>query len=233
MTASREHITTLDALVIGAGFGGIYALYKLRRQGLKVKVLEKADGVGGTWYWNRYPGARCDVPSLEYSYSFSEELQQEWQWTEVHAGQPEIERYANHVVDRFDLRKDIQFNTEVASAHYDADADLWRVATTGGEKLVATYLIMATGGYHTPIVPQLPGLDSFKGELYYSNQYPKTDIVYEGKTIGLIGTGSSGVQTSVALSQKAIKHLYIFSTHRGLHGACAQHAAEPGGRRAA
>lgn len=213
--STSSTVSKLDALVIGAGFGGIYALYKLRGQGMSVKAIEKADGVGGTWHWNRYPGARCDVPSLEYSYSFSEDLQQEWNWTELHAGQAEIERYANHVVDRFDLRKDIYFDMEVTSAHYDAIANLWQVQTSKGQNIAATYLIMATGGYHTPIVPNLRGLDSFEGELYYSNQYPKTDIEYAAKTVGLIGTGSSGVQTAVALASEPVQHLYVFQRTAG------------------
>jgi cyclohexanone monooxygenase len=144
---------TLDALVVGAGFGGMYALQRLRGQGLRVRVIEAASDVGGTWYWNRYPGARCDVPSIEYSYSFSEELEQEWDWTEVMAAQPEILRYANHVADRFDLRRDICFDTRVTRAHYDEARRRWRVTTDGGEELETRFCIMATGCLSTPNTP--------------------------------------------------------------------------------
>jgi cyclohexanone monooxygenase len=199
-----------DVIVVGAGFGGIYALYKMSQMGLRVKLFEKGGGVGGTWYWNRYPGARCDVPSLEYSYSFSEDLQQEWHWSELHATQPEIERYANHVVDRFALRPYIQFNSEVVKAEYHDARKKWSVSVAGGQKVVAKFLIMTTGGYHTPVKPDIPGIESFKGEVYYSNMYPLVEPKYDGKRIGLIGTGSSGHQITVALGRKPIKHLYIF-----------------------
>ena len=216
MLATVGPETELDALVVGAGFGGIYALYKLKQLGLKVRSYEKGAGVGGTWFWNRYPGARCDVPSMEYSYSFSEELQQEWEWTELYATQPEIERYINHVVDRFDLRGDIEVNCEIASANYDAEANLWRVVTANGRTIAATYLILTTGGYHLPIKPDLPGLESFSGEVYFSNQWP-TDVHvdYTGKAVGLIGTGSSGVQTAVAVGNLPVKSLTIFQRTAG------------------
>ena len=210
-----QHAIKLDALVVGAGFGGIYALYKLRGLSLNVKAFEKGSGVGGTWFWNRYPGCRCDVPSMEYSYSFSEELQQQWEWTEVHATQPEIERYCNHVVDRFDLRKDIQLNSEVTSAQYDETAKLWCAKTADGQTVLATYLMLTTGGYHRPIVPNIPGIDSFKGELYFSNDYPATEPSYAGKRIGVIRTGSTGHQTTVALGEQPIKHLYVFQRTPG------------------
>jgi cation diffusion facilitator CzcD-associated flavoprotein CzcO len=212
--SSHEDIA-LDVLVVGAGFGGIYALHKMRLMGFTAKAFEKGSGVGGTWFWNRYPGARCDVPSLEYSYSFSDELQQEWEWSERHATQPEIERYANHVVDRFDLRKDIQFNTTVVSAQYDADANLWHVETSEGQKVRATYLIMTTGGYHIPAKPNFKGLENFKGEVYFSNYMPTTPVSYDGKRIGLIGTGSSGIQATVELGKRPIEHLYLFQRSPG------------------
>src|SRR5271165_5701177 len=147
----------LDAIIVGAGMAGLYQLHQLRELGLRVKVIEAADGVGGTWYWNRYPGARCDIQSLSYSYSFSPELEQDWEWTEKYPTQPEILRYVNHVADRFGLRPDILFSTRVASAHYDDETARWTVATDAGEQISARFLIMATGCLSASKLPEIPG----------------------------------------------------------------------------
>lgn len=153
-----------DAVVVGAGFAGVYALYRLRELGLSVRVFEAGDGIGGTWYHNRYPGARCDIESLDYSYSFSEELQQEWNWSERYASQPEIFRYINHVVDRFDLRKDIQLNTRVTAAGFDEDAERWQFTTEDGAAYSSKYAVMATGVLSVAQVPSMAGLQSFEGQ---------------------------------------------------------------------
>src|SRR6187455_3447704 len=155
--------TDFDAVVIGAGFAGLYMLYRLRQLGFSARVFEAGGGIGVTWYWNRYPGARCDVESLEYSYQFSEELQQEWAWTERYAGQPEILRYANHVADRFDLRRDIQFETRVAKATFDETAHSWTVETDKGERVTARFVVTALGCLSSPNTPKIPGLADFKG----------------------------------------------------------------------
>lgn len=184
----------LDMLVVGAGFAGVYQLYKAREAGMKVRVLEAGDGVGGTWFWNRYPGARCDVESLDYSYSFCRELEEEWEWTERYAPQNEILRYINHVVDRFDLRQAIQLDTRVASAHFDEERAVWSVVSESGEAFEATYLVMATGGLSIPQKPDLQGLDDFQGNWYHSARWPKEGVDFTGQRVVLIGTGSSGVQ---------------------------------------
>jgi cyclohexanone monooxygenase len=199
----------LDAVIVGAGFAGIYQLYSLRRLGLSARVLEAGEGVGGTWFWNRYPGARCDVESLDYSYSFSEELQQEWDWKERYAPQPDILRYINHVVDRFDLRRDIQLNARVVSAIFDEKQDRWLLTTEGGERFSARYCIMATGCLSIPQAPDFPGLESFKGAWYHSANWPHEGVDFAGKRVGLIGTGSSGVQMTPEIAQRA-KHLTVF-----------------------
>lgn len=198
-----------DAIVVGAGFGGMYALHRLRKLGLKVKVLEAGEGVGGTWYWNRYPGARCDVESLEYSYSFDDGLQQDWVWPERFSAQPDIERYANHVADRYDLRKDIQFKTRVVSAEFDNDTSLWTVKTSEGQTLSSRYFVMAVGNLSLPKVPDFKGLENFKGQWYHTGQWPKEDVDFTGKRVGVIGTGSSGIQVIPIVAQQA-KHLHVF-----------------------
>jgi cyclohexanone monooxygenase len=198
-----------EVLIVGAGIGGIFMLYKLRHLGIAAKVFEKGSGVGGTWFWNRYPGAQCDVPSLQYSYSFDEDLQQEWEWAEHHARQPEIEMYINQVVDRFQLRSGIQFNTTVTRMTWDEVDNRWLVETNQGT-VRAKHCVMATGGYHTWVNPDIPGLDKFKGELYYTNHWPLEPISFAGKRIGIIGTGSSGVQTATALAKGPIESLYVF-----------------------
>jgi cation diffusion facilitator CzcD-associated flavoprotein CzcO len=198
-----------DVVVVGAGFSGLYALYHLRRLGYRVVVLEKGGGVGGTWYWNRYPGARCDIPSMEYSYGFDDDLQQEWAWTEHFASQPEIEAYLNHVTDRFDLRRDIRFDTTVVGATWDDDAATWTVATAEGGRLTARFVVMATGILSEPNRPDLPGLDTFAGEILQTSMWPREGADLAGRRIGLIGTGSSGVQAMPELAAVA-GHLTVF-----------------------
>jgi cation diffusion facilitator CzcD-associated flavoprotein CzcO len=195
---------TLDALVIGAGFSGLYQLLCLRdRLGLSVQVLEAGAGVGGTWYWNRYPGARCDSESHSYCYSFSDVLMREWEWSERYPGPPEILRYLNHVADRFDLKRDIRFNTRVNAAHYDETANLWRVSTEAGEAFMAQFLITAVGCLSSANIPNIPGLDTFKGRWYHTGQWPHEDVDFRGKRVGLIGTGSTGIQAAPVIAETA------------------------------
>ena len=199
----------LDVVVVGAGMAGLYSLHHLRELGFSAIVLEAGGGVGGTWYWNRYPGARCDVPSLEYSYGFSDELQQEWDWTETFPAQPELERYFNHVADRFDLRRDIRLNTRVVSMTFDEAESTWDVETEQGEHFIARFCIMATGPLSIPITPDVPGRESFRGLVLQTSKWPADPPDLEGKRVGLIGTGSSGVQTTPELAAIA-GHLYVF-----------------------
>ncbi|MCP2624362.1 NAD(P)/FAD-dependent oxidoreductase [Mycolicibacterium smegmatis] len=199
----------VDVVVVGAGFGGLYALHKFRGDGLSVRVFEAAPEVGGTWYYNRYPGARCDVESLDYSYSFSDELQQEWTWTEKYATQAEILRYINWVADKLDLRSGITFNTRVVSAVLDETTLRWRVETDTGEVLTARFVVMATGPLSSPLTPNFPGLDSFAGEVYHTAYWPHEDVDFTGKRVGVIGTGSSGIQSIPIIAEHA-SHLYVF-----------------------
>ena len=209
MAARTSELATFDAIVVGAGVGGLYAIYRLRNLGLKVRAFEAGSGVGGTWYWNRYPGCRCDVESMEYSYSFSEELQQEWHWPERYGTQPEILRYINHVADRFDLRRDIEFNTRVKEALFDSKTNTWTVKTDKGDSATARFCIMATGNLSTPRTPNYPGLESFKGKWYHTGLWPHEGVDFTGLRVGVIGTGSSGIQ-SIPIIAKQAKHLYVF-----------------------
>ena len=197
------------AVVIGAGFAGMFMLYRLRQMGLCARVFEAGGGVGGTWYWNCYPGARCDVESMQYSYSFDEQLQQEWVWTERYPRQEEILRYVNHVAERFDLRRDIQFNSRVTSAHFDEAQALWTVGTDRGDAVQARFLISAAGCLSAGRVPDIPGLESFKGEWHHTGQWPKREVSFSGKRVAVIGTGSSGIQAIPAVAQQA-KALTVF-----------------------
>jgi cyclohexanone monooxygenase len=206
MTATSDQP---DVLIVGAGFAGMYAIYRFRQQGLSALALEAGSDVGGTWYWNRYPGARCDVPSLEYSYGFSEELYREWDWPEVFSAQPDILRYANHVADRFDLRRDIRFNTRVTAVDYIEDQNLWRATTEAGETFEARFCLMATGCLSVPNKPEFPGAETFTGQVLHTGLWPKEEVDLEGKRIGIIGTGSSGVQAVPELA-KAAGHLTVF-----------------------
>ncbi len=202
--ASPEPVpASVDAVIVGAGIAGVYQLYRLRQLGLGARVIEAADGVGGTWYWNRYPGARCDVESLSYSYSFSPELEQEWTWTEKYPTQPEILRYINHVADRFDLRRDITFNTRVTSATYDEGTRRWLVRTDNGEALDAQFVIMATGCLSTLKTPEVPGIDRFQGPTYHTGHWPHEGVDFTGLRVGVIGTGSSGIQSIPIIAEQA------------------------------
>jgi cyclohexanone monooxygenase len=209
MAARTSEPATFDAIVVGAGVGGLYAIHRLRKLGLKVRAFEAGGGVGGTWYWNRYPGCRCDVESMEYSYSFSDELQQEWRWPERYGTQPEILRYINHMADRFDLRRDIEFNTRVKGAVFDSQTNTWTVTTDKGTAATARFCIMATGNLSTPRTPSLPGLESFKGKWYHTGLWPRDGVDFTGLRVGVIGTGSSGVQSIPIIARQA-KHLYVF-----------------------
>jgi cation diffusion facilitator CzcD-associated flavoprotein CzcO len=193
----------VDAVIVGAGFSGLYLLHKLRRQNLTAVVFEAGAGVGGTWYWNRYPGARVDVESLAYSYSFSEDLEQEYPWQERYPTQPEILRYINHVADRFDLRRDIVFRTRVAGATWDDQAGTWLVRTEHEDAVTARFLIMATGCLSAPKLPEIPGLENFKGASYQTSRWPHEDVDFTGLRVGLIGTGSSGVQSIPVIAEQA------------------------------
>ncbi|MGI5144624.1 flavin-containing monooxygenase [Streptomyces sp. CA-106110] len=193
----------VDAVVVGAGFAGLYQLYRLRELGLSTRVFETAGSVGGTWYWNRYPGARCDVESMAYSYSFSEELEQEWEWSERYATQPEILRYARHVSERFDLLKDIDFNTTVTGAVYDHLAHCWTVTTDSGERVTARFVIMATGCLSAANLPRISGIGSFTGAIHHTARWPHDGVDFTGKRVAVIGTGSSGVQSIPLIAEQA------------------------------
>jgi cyclohexanone monooxygenase len=199
----------VDAVVVGAGFAGLYALHRLRGLGLSVRVFERGEDVGGTWYWNRYPGARCDVESLDYSFSFSEELQQEWSWTERYATQPEILRYLNHVADRFGLRPDITFGALVVSAVYHEPSAQWVIETDRGDRVTARHCVMAVGNLSVGRVPEFPGLDSFRGQAYHTGSWPPDGVDFTGLRVGVIGTGSSGIQVIPMIAQQAA-HLTVF-----------------------
>jgi cation diffusion facilitator CzcD-associated flavoprotein CzcO len=197
-----------DALVIGAGFSGLYALHRLRQLGLRTCVLEMAENVGGTWLYNRYPGARCDIESIEYSYSFSEEIQQEWVWTETMPAQPEVEAYLNFVADRLDLRRDIQFGTKVVAMTFDEQAEDWTVTTETGVSLRAPFVVAATGILSAPLEPDIPGMASFAGTSLFTSRWPKDRVDLAGRRVGVIGTGSTGVQLIPVVAREA-EQLYV------------------------
>jgi cyclohexanone monooxygenase len=213
MSPNKKDRTNFDVVVVGAGFAGCYMLHRLRGMGLSVRVFEIGKGVGGTWYWNRYPGARCDIESMEYSYQFSEELQQEWEWTERYASQPEILAYLDHVADRFDLRRDIQFETRVTKARFDEAASRWTLEieseTHAAAKVTAQFYIMATGCLSSTNMPDIPGLDDFEGDWYHTGRWPHAGVDFSGKRVGVIGTGSSGIQSIPLIAEEA-QHLIVF-----------------------
>ena len=201
--------TSLDVVIVGAGFSGLYLLHKLRGMGFSARVFEAADGVGGTWYWNRYPGARVDIESQEYSYSFSDELQDDWRWTERYAAQPELLSYLNHVADRFDLRKDIQLETRVSSAVFDEAAGRWTVSTDQGDLVSARFCIMATGCLSVTNDPKFEGMETFKGKSYHTGRWPHGGVDFTGQRVGVIGTGSSAIQSIPQIAAQADR-LYVF-----------------------
>jgi cation diffusion facilitator CzcD-associated flavoprotein CzcO len=198
-----------DAIVIGAGFSGLYALHLLRERGVRTLLLEAAEDVGGTWLFNRYPGARCDIESIEYSYSFSDEIQQEWVWTETMPAQPEIEAYLHFVADKLDLRRDIRFNTKVVAMTFDETAGEWVVETQAGESLAASFVVAASGILSVPLDPDFPGMDTFSGASLFSGRWPREGFDLSGKRVGVIGTGSTGVQLIPVVAKQA-EHLTVF-----------------------
>ena len=198
----------VDSLIVGAGFSGMYMLLRMRNRGLNVQVIEAGTDVGGTWYWNRYPGARCDVYSVEYCYSFSKELQEEYKWPERYSAQPDILKYLKHVADKFDLKKDIKFETKVTDAIYNENTELWTVKTNTGDVYEARYFIMATGCLSVPRTPKFKGMETFKGEFYHTGQWPHEEVSFEGKRVAVIGTGSSGIQAIPVIAETA-KHVSV------------------------
>ncbi|MTD54333.1 flavin-containing monooxygenase [Amycolatopsis pithecellobii] len=200
---------TVDVVVVGAGFSGLYALHRLRRSGLDVICFEAGDGVGGTWYWNRYPGARVDLESVQYSYSFDHDLQQDWHWPELFSPQEDLEKYINHVADRFDLRRMIRFGARVNRLEFDEEIGQWQVSTEAGHRVTAKYVIAATGPLDATNIPRFPGIENFRGTLVHTSQWPEEGVDYAGKRVGVIGTGSTGVQVVPEIAKTA-GHLHVF-----------------------
>ena len=225
--ATDNPTRTVDVVVIGAGFSGMYMLHRLRQVGCTVQVIEMADGVGGTWHWNRYPGARCDVRSMEYSYSFDPQLEQEWQWTEKYPTQPEILRYANHVADRYDLRRDIQLETRVESTVWDDDAGRWTVSTDRGEVLSAQFVVHASGCLSIYKKPEIPGLETFRGPWYHTARWPREGVDFTGQRVAVIGTGSSAIQ-SIPLIARQAADLTVFQRTPNFAVPAHNHAFPPG-----
>ena len=205
----RDEGKRFDVIVVGAGFAGMYLLHRLRGMGLTTRLYEAGHSVGGTWYWNRYPGARCDAESLAYSYSFSSELETEWNWSERYATQPEILRYAEHVADKFDLKRDIRFERRVTRAHYDDRSSTWTVETDRGDRATAPFCVMATGCLSVPQEPQIAGLKEFAGNLYWASRWPHQPVSFAGQRVGVIGTGSSAIQAIPVIAEQA-GHLTVF-----------------------
>jgi len=200
---SPEVSANHDVIIVGAGFAGLYQLHRLRALGMSAKIIEAGSGVGGTWYWNRYPGARCDVESMQYSYAFSEELQQEWEWPELFSAQPDILKYANHVADKLDLRRDILFDTRVTEARFDETTSQWAVRTNTGGTFTAGFVIMATGCLSAARVPDFKGRDSFRGKTYHTGAWPHEGVDFTGMRVGIIGTGSSAIQAIPVIAEQA------------------------------
>jgi cyclohexanone monooxygenase len=209
LISGKSQADAYDVVVVGAGFAGMYMLHRLRGLGFSVRVYERGSGVGGTWYWNRYPGARCDVESMQYSYSFSDELQQEWDWSERYAPQPEILKYANHVADKYNLRADIQFGARVDRAAFDEDENIWSVATSDGKTVAAKFVVLATGCLSNARMPDIKGLGGFEGQVYHTGNWPLERIDFTGLRVGVIGTGSSAIQSIPVIAEQA-KHLTVF-----------------------
>lgn len=207
--ATETPAAAYDAIIIGAGISGLYQLYRLRELGLRVLVLEAGTGVGGTWYWNRYPGARFDSESYSYGYSFSKELLDEWDWTEHFSPQPETLRYLNRVADKFDLRRDIRFRSRVGAAHYREDTRSWDVMLEDGERFGTRFLITAIGVLSAPVMPRIEGVDTFKGQSFHTARWPHDPVSFEGRRVAVIGTGATGVQT-ISEVAKTAGHLTVF-----------------------
>ena len=207
--APTDVVTDFDVIAVGAGFAGLYLVHRLRGLGLSVRVFEAADDVGGTWYWNRYPGARCDIMSVDYSYAFDADLDAEWRWSEKYATQPEILRYLDHVAERFDLRRDIQFSTKIVAAAWDDSASIWRLRTEHGDEVTCRFYVMATGCLSVPKATDIAGLDRFAGDVYFTSSWPHEGVDFTGKRVGVIGTGSSGVQSIPLIAAQAAE-LTIF-----------------------
>ena len=208
MVSEAETVET-DIVIVGAGFAGLYMLHAARQAGFSARVFEAGSGVGGTWFWNRYPGARCDVPSLEYSFGFDEALQEEWQWTERYPTQPEILRYIEHVADRFALRDGVTLDTRVTAAHFDDDGAVWTVTTDGGESVKSRFVVMATGCLSAANIPVIAGRDDFGGDMYHTGHWPHEGVDFTGRRVGVIGTGSSGVQSIPVIAAQA-EHVTVF-----------------------
>jgi cyclohexanone monooxygenase len=208
-TPSPRPASDVDVVIVGAGFAGLYALYRLRNKGFRVRVFEAGSGVGGTWFFNEYPGCRCDVESLQYSYSFDNDLQQEWQWSNRYAAQPEILSYIEHVAERFELMHDVRLNSRVKSARFDGETNRWTLTVGDSETITADFCIMASGNLSAPKLPDLPGLSDYEGMVYHSGAWPTYDIDFTGKTVGLIGTGSTGIQILPVVAQQA-HQLFLF-----------------------
>ncbi|MDN3016153.1 alpha/beta hydrolase fold domain-containing protein [Paenibacillus sp. BSR1-1] len=209
MALNQQNVQVLDAVVVGAGFSGLYMLHKLREAGYSVRVYEAGEDVGGTWYWNRYPGARCDIESIYYNYTFSEEILKEWTWSSRYAEQPEILSYINFVADKLDLKRDIQFQTRITSARYNEQNRNWEIRMEDGNRVIAEYFITALGCLSSSNIPKIKGLDSFKGEMYHTGRWPHEKVDFNGKRVGVIGTGSSGIQAIPAIAKEA-GHLTVF-----------------------
>ncbi|MEV3964679.1 NAD(P)/FAD-dependent oxidoreductase [Nocardia sp. NPDC050193] len=234
MTTTSEHSAfstgqqarEIDAVVVGAGFAGLYTLHKLRELGLSVQVYEAGSGLGGTWYWNRYPGARVDVKSMYYNYSFDPALEQEWEWTEKLPPQPELLRYINHVADRFDLRKDVQLRTRVTAAVYDESAARWRITTDRGEVVSTRFAIMATGCLSAPKMVEVPGIETFRGRSFHTGNWPEQEVDFSGRRVAVIGTGSSGVQV-IPLVAETADQLTVFQRTANYVLPAGNHAIDP------
>ena len=203
-----EQPEMFDIVIIGAGFSGLYAVHKFSKK-YNVVCFEAGEGVGGTWYWNRYPGARVDIKSVEYSYGFDEQLQQEWKWPEYFSAQPDLEKYANHVADRFDLRKDIRLSTAVKSLRFDKGTNCWHVHSSKGDHVICKYVIAATGSLSAPNLPNWPGRENYQGEIYHTTQWPNGPLDLKDKRVGIIGTGSTSIQAAPILAEQC-RHLTIF-----------------------
>jgi cyclohexanone monooxygenase len=226
----RQVMADLDVAVVGAGFAGIYAVHAFRSAGLTVRAFEAGSGIGGTWFWNRYPGARCDVESKDYSYSFSPELEQDWSWSERYPAQPEVLRYLNHVADRFGLWPDIQLSTRVTAATWDAASSQWSVTTGDGQRRTARFLISAVGCLSAYQVPSLPGLETFAGPWYHTSRWPRDGADFTGLRVGLIGTGSTGIQVAPEIAAVA-EHLYVFQRTANFAVPNRNRAVDPGWER--